>query len=332
MAGWSITRPRVFDLLSPCSNILLAGCGGGYDVLSSMPLYFALRDQGKTVHLANLSFTCLDHTGAPTLCKDCYVVNSSLKSKLGDRGYFPELYLARWLKEIGEGEGKGSDISIYSFYREIGVKRLSEAYSKLASTLKLDAIVLVDGGTDSLMFGSEIRMGTPSEDHCSMVSVSTVTSVPVRLLICLGFGVDSFHGVSHGRFLENVTTVERTGGYYGSFSVSRLSREGKLFMDAYKAVSSYMQPSIVCASITDAMLGHFGNHHSTSRTRSSELFINPLMCLYWCFDLLKVVENIPYSEQLLKTASMSEVSRVIAQHHSEVIKRGEIRKDLPLPM
>ena len=39
------------------NTILLAGCGGGYDVFCGLPLYFALREMGKTVHLANYSFS-----------------------------------------------------------------------------------------------------------------------------------------------------------------------------------------------------------------------------------------------------------------------------------
>ena len=51
-ASWSITSPKIFDLLAPARKVLVAGCGGGYDILSGLPLYFALRRQGKSVYLA----------------------------------------------------------------------------------------------------------------------------------------------------------------------------------------------------------------------------------------------------------------------------------------
>lgn len=35
----------------------LAGCGGGYDIFSGLPLYFALTKSGKRCSLANLSFS-----------------------------------------------------------------------------------------------------------------------------------------------------------------------------------------------------------------------------------------------------------------------------------
>ena len=120
---WSITSPRIFDILSPVNNILIAGCGGGYDILSGLPLYFALSSQGKTVTLANLSFTSLSSTGADTLCSGCYIVNSSLKphGRYEDGGYFPEYYLACWLKNAMK-----QDVTVYAFDRNLGGKPLAE--------------------------------------------------------------------------------------------------------------------------------------------------------------------------------------------------------------
>ena len=324
---WSITRPRIFDLLAPATNVLLAGCGGGYDVVSSLPIYFALRAQGKKVTLANLSFTSLKQTDTPTLCEGCHIITSSYQPKKVYEGrYFPELYLARWLKEK-----ESTDINIYAFDRDIGAAPLSKIYRELATQLNLDAVVVVDGGTDSLMLGSEYNMGTPAEDHCSMVACNA-SQIPIKILACIGFGVDSFHGVSHGLFLENVATIEKANGFLGNFSVSQHSREGQLYMEGYAAIAANMQPSIVCASITDSMKGYFGNHHSTRRTGNSQLFLNSLMTLYWTFDLQIVVQNIPYADTLLTTPTMVAVDQLIMRHTGEVVQKGEIRKKLPLPM
>ena len=50
----------IFDQLESAKSILIAGAGGGFDVFAGLPIYFALRDMGKTVHLANFSFTPAD--------------------------------------------------------------------------------------------------------------------------------------------------------------------------------------------------------------------------------------------------------------------------------
>ena len=327
--SWSISTPRIFDILSPAKTVLIAGCGGGYDVLSGLPLYFNLCRQGKSVLLSNLSFTSLYGAvpNAKKYCDMCIKVTHNMEADVKFEKYFPEYYLSQWFWEKFQ-----EDVPVYAFGREIGVQQLGKAYQKICSEHKVDAIVLVDGGTDSVMFGFEERMGTPVEDQTSIAAVHSVSSVPIKLLACLGFGVDTYHGVSHGLFLENVATLEKTGGYLGCFSVSQHSLEGQLYHEGYQAVAKCMQPSIVSASITDAMQGHFGNHHSTTRTGNSKLFINPLMPVYWSFNLAKVVDQIPYAEKLLSTKSATDVMRVIIAHHDQAEKDGKLRKPIPLPM
>ena len=325
--AWSITRPRIFDLLSSSNRVLVAGCGGGYDILSGLPLFFALLKEGKKVFLANLSFTNLQSKVEERYCEMCVKVTHTTKVKQSPDTYFPEYYLSRWFWEKHH-----EDVPVYTFWREIGVHQMKQAYEKICSENAIDAIVLVDGGTDSLMFGYEERMGTPTEDQTSIVAVNAIKDVPMKLLCCIGFGVDSFHGVSHGLFLENVATLEKNGGYFGCFSIPQHSIEGQLYLEGYQAVQKHMQPSIVCASITDALQGHFGNYHSTSRTGASKLFINPLMPIFWTFDLRLLVAEIRYADELLETKSATEVMKVIMKNHAKVHEDGKIRKPIALPM
>lgn len=331
-SGWSISSPRIFQLLSSAKTVLIGGCGGGYDVVSGLPLYFALKAQGKQVILANLSFTSI-RSRLPNLkkgdfyCDMCVKVTHDLIPQPSCNAYFPEYYLSQWLWEKFK-----ESVPVYTFDREMGVSQLSKAYAKICLEHKVDAIVLVDGGTDSLMFGTEETMGTPVEDQTSIMGVHLVEGVPTKILVAVGFGVDSFHGVSHGLFLENVSTLEREGGYLGCFSIPIQSMEGSLYLEGYRAISSHMQPSIVCASITDGMLGNFGNYHSTPRTGGSKLFINPLMPIYWTFGLEKLVSQIPYASDLCHTTSATGVTRVIFGHQDKLGKDGELRKFIPLPM
>lgn len=327
--GWSISSPRIFQLLSSSKTVLIGGCGGGYDVTSGLPLYFALKAQGKQVLLANLTFTALrsrlSDKESKFYCDMCVKVTHDMTPKLSGNAYFPEYYLSRWLWDKYK-----ESVPVYTFVRETGVVQLSKAYSKICLEHNVDAIVLVDGGTDSLMFGTEKDMGTPVEDQTSIMAVHMVKGVPTKVLTAVGFGVDSFHGVSHGLFLENVSTLEQKGGYLGCFSISRHSVEGKLYLEGYRTISSHMSPSIVCASITDGMLGHFGNYHSTPRTGASKLFINPLMPIYWTFALETLVSQIPYASDLCQTKSATAVKQVIYQYQRG--KDGELRKSIPLPM
>jgi hypothetical protein len=67
--------PPIFNRLESAQRVLIAGMGGGFDVYCGLPLYFALREAGKDVFLANLSFSFLAQ--AKELCWELYEVKSS---------------------------------------------------------------------------------------------------------------------------------------------------------------------------------------------------------------------------------------------------------------
>jgi hypothetical protein len=291
---------------------LIAGAGGGFDVFAGLPLAFALRNSGKEVFFANLSFTYLGGTNAPWLTSHLAVVTPECK---GEDGYFPERALARWLAE------KMLPSTVYAF-EKVGARPLRAAYLALCEETKPDAIILVDGGTDILMFGDEAGLGTPQEDMTSLSAVSAL-EVPLRFVACIGFGVDSYHGVCHAHFLENVATLERDGAYLGSFSVPRTSAEGSAFLDAvnYAQRCTPYRQSIVNGSIASAIAGQFGDAHFTDRTRTSELFINPLMGIYFTFDLPGVARRSLYLERLANTETIFDVSLQIEAFRDETKAR-----------
>jgi hypothetical protein len=239
----------------------------------------------------------------------------------GEDRYFPERTLARWLR------GQGLPEHVYAFDK-VGVRPLRDAYRALCDRLGVDAIVLVDGGTDILMFGDEAGLGTPQEDMTSLACVAKL-EVPTRIVACIGFGIDAHHGVCHAHFLENVATLERDGAYLGAFSVPASSCEGAAFIDAVTRaqVSTPGRPSIVNGSIAAAIRGEFGNAQFTSRTAQTELFINPLMSLYFAFDLVGVARRSLYLDRLESTNTIFEVSAVIEAFRHEVAARP--RRPLP---
>jgi hypothetical protein len=87
-----------FSELEQSETILLAGAGGGFDIFCGLPLYFSLRAMGKTVYLANLSFSYLPESEvrlSPSLLK----VTADTPRP---RDYFPEQYLAKWFRQQGQ--------------------------------------------------------------------------------------------------------------------------------------------------------------------------------------------------------------------------------------
>jgi hypothetical protein len=320
--SYSINQIPIFEELKESKSILLAGAGGGFDIFSGIPLYFNLKQQGKNVVLANFSFSWLSQTTSEKVFPNCYKIKSRDKD-LSGRNYFPEKYLKLWL------ELQGEDVEIYGF-EKTGVNPLKNAYKYLIKEHQIDTILLVDGGTDSLMFGDEEGLGTPQEDICSMAAVYR-SGIKKQYLLSVGFGIDHFHGVSHFRFLENVAEIAKEGGYLGMFQITKEMVEAEKYIKAIEFVNEKMKgkESIVSNSIVSALEGEYGDHHKTERTNGSELWINPLMTIYWCFNLRNVVRKIKYYDNIKNVNTVAEFNGQLSKYRNGLNKSRD-KKRLPI--
>ncbi len=298
--------------LESAQNILIAGAGGGFDVFCGLPLYFWLKKQNKTVHLANLSFTelgfCDGERPAPSLVR-------VLPNTGGSRHYFPEVHLSGWLSD------RFGETPIYAIERA-GARPVASAYGWLAENLGVETLILIDGGTDALMRGDECGLGTPQEDMASLFAADALPKSVRKFLVCVGFGIDTFHGVCHAHFLENVAAIIEDGGYLGAWSLMQETEEFRLYREALEYVLARMpsKESIVNTSIISAASGWFGNEHASKRTEGSELFINPLMALFWAFRLEHVARRNLYLDKIAETNSYSELSLAIETFRASLPK------------
>ena len=308
-----------FTQLEPSKNVLIAGAGGGFDVFAGLPLYFWLREQGKTVHLANWSFSELAHCEEKLLPQLAIVRGSTS----GSLSYFPEKYLAQWL------EDQDDHTPIHAI-QPGGVRPVQMAYEWLAEHLSFDTLILIDGGTDILMRGDECGLGTPQEDIASLAAAHSLTGSIRKFVVCLGLGVDTYHGVCHAHFLENAAAISASGGHLGTWSLLWDMPEAQLYAEALEYVHSRMprRTSIVNSSIINAVKGQFGDVHATERTKGSKLFINPLMSQYWAFDLPTVVAKNRYLDRISTTETYAELTLRIANYHNE--QRHRPWTDLPI--
>lgn len=310
----SLHSNPLFTRLADSERILVAGAGGGFDIYSGLLVALSLLHQGKQVYLANLSFSAL--AGLPTddwVAPDLAAITPD---SAPHQSYFPERTLAQWLHPHGYPS------TVYAF-PQTGVRPLRAAYRALIELHDIDAVVLVDGGTDILLRGDEAGLGTPEEDLTSVAALAALDSVPTRLVVSVGFGVDAYHGVNHVQVLENIAALERDGAYLGAFSIPRATREGALYLDAVTHAHHHTpeHPSIVNGSIAAAVQGSFGDVRFTDRTRGSELFINPLMSLYFAFDLPGLAARCLYLDQIEDTQLMRQVHSRIAEFRESVVTR-----------
>jgi hypothetical protein len=304
----------ILDALGDSRNILIAGAGGGFDVFSGLPLYFTLRQMGKTVHLANYSFTEFDMVRA--VSQPQVLIDSLL---LGAQGpiqinlpYYPEGYLSRWFKEV-----RHENVTVWMFGRT-GVVPLIQAYTQLVKHLNIDAIVLVDGGVDSIMRGDEVGSGTLVEDSISLAALDQI-NVPVKLLACVGFGTEVEEAVCHYNALENMAGLAKAGGFLGGCALTPQMEAFRLFEAACRYV--WQQPghhrSHISTRIIPAVNGEFGNHHMYESDRTP-VFISPLMSLYWFFDARTVIARSLLIPRIGSTLTTRQVVMICATLKQEV--------------
>ncbi|GIG87916.1 hypothetical protein Pen02_28520 [Plantactinospora endophytica] len=305
-----------FDALKTARRVLIAGAGGGFDVYAGLPLGLSLLCEGRTVYFANLSLVNLYG-----LDKDVWLepgVAAVTPGTTGYEDYFPERTLARWLAL------HALPATVYAFPRT-GVRPLRSAYRRLTKRLDLDAIVLVDGGTDILMRGDEAALGTPVEDATSLAAVAG-TPVATKLVAAIGFGVDAYHGINHVQVLENIAALDRGGAYLGAFTVPSHGREAALYREAveHAQASTPGRASIVNGQIAAALTGAVGDVPLDSRTDGTPLFVNPLMAMYFTFDLAGLAAHSLYLDRIRATDDMLQVSHIIERFRDEIDPRPRV--------
>jgi hypothetical protein len=309
----SLAVPPLFAALAGSHSVLIAGAGGGFDVYAALPLAIALWDRGITVHLANRSFSQLELLDIDVWTAEN--IAAVMPDTTGLDDYFPERTLARWLA------ARHLPSTVYAF-PAVGVQPLRTAYRHLIERLGIDALVLIDGGTDILLRGDETGLGTPVEDMTSLGAAAAL-DVAVKLVTCLGFGIDAYHGVNHSQVLENLAALDRDGGYLGALSIPHMSREAVLYRDAVAdaQAATPLRPSIVNGQVSAATRGAFGDVQFTSRTSHSTLFVNPLMAIYFTVDLDILAARCLYLDRLENTVGARQVAARIETFRNEITTR-----------
>jgi hypothetical protein len=295
--------------LDKANNILIAGCGGGYDILGAVPLMAALERPGRSIHLAGLTFSSPDEARLAKCYPDLPNLVAVSRKNAREDAYCPEAWLARWRKERLE-----RDEPIWLF-RKTGVQPLLRAYERLAKELKLDAVILIDGGIDALLRGDETSLGTPAEDYVSLAAVNALAGVPVKVLACLGMGAERRDGVRHVQVFERMMELTALDAYWGACALLPGTKPGDLYLDALRFVFKHQETqkrSHVHACVRAAM-GH-------GEEASPPVWLWPLLNMCWFFSLPDVAASHLLLKHLEKTNEILQATFVI---------RG-VRKTLPL--
>lgn len=220
--GVSLLCPTFLrQLLAPeIRTVLVLGCGGGFDFVHSMLLYPELRRLGKKVVIVSNSFGSpreFAGSGVETVLEEPQV-------KLVDatathmRHYAPEIHLLSFLDQEWPVDAPHSLYACYA--RDWCEPKLSAFLQQVADQHSVDAVLTMDGGTDSLMVGDESGLGDPIEDAVSVAACAKLGgSVRLHLLIAVGFGCDRFNRVTDAASMRAVAELTAAGGYRGCISL-----------------------------------------------------------------------------------------------------------------
>jgi hypothetical protein len=287
---------QIDDVVGDARRILVAGAGGGYDVLGAVPLLVDLERAGRDVHLGSLSFCYLNGLPNAREVPDLHCLYEVGATAASPTKYCPEAWLAGFLDRR-----TGRQRPIWCF-EKVGVPLLERAYAWLVRELAIDLIVLVDGGIDAILRGDETSLGTPSEDLTSLAAVHRL-GIPARVA-CLGLGAELRDGIPHEQVFARIAELTREGGYLGAASVVRGTPRGDLYRDAVAHVfanQNGLKQSHVHRVVTAAMDGEYG-------TIAPGVWLSPLLNMHWWFDLDAVARTHLFLRELADTETMWDVA------------------------
>ena len=309
-----LTQPLAAHLAG-ARRILITGAGGGYDVVCGLPLFLALAEEGREVHLGSLSSTPLNDVAEAQWHSETLLEVTARSSR---PSYFPEGWLARWL-----AERRGIDKPVWCF-QVSGVRPYASSLAYLVERLRLDAMIVVDGGVDSLLRGDEYSLASPLEDALTLAAVSRIEG-PRTILAATAFGAERLDGIHHAQVLARIADLTRADALLGVTTLLASTPEGALFQEAAKYIlahQSRMHRSVVVSSLLSALRGDFGEVAVTPQAENTRVWVSPLMSLYWFFDLPEVARQNLYLPRLLTTDTFPEAADRLHQFMKTRAKRG----------
>eukprot|EP00823_Brevimastigomonas_motovehiculus_P004276 TRINITY_DN277_c0_g1_i1.p1 TRINITY_DN277_c0_g1~~TRINITY_DN277_c0_g1_i1.p1 ORF type:complete len:425 (-),score=143.77 TRINITY_DN277_c0_g1_i1:155-1429(-) len=318
-------------------TVFLCGCGGGFDFVHSMLLYPELIRLKKKVVIGSFSF------GRPekySRCKEVFRVKNicaklvNAKSN-GSSHYCPESAMCAYLDEAFPDSSQCPH-SIYAYYaREYSIPLLRQLYAYIFKEEGVDAVVMFDGGSDSLMMGDEEGLGDPVEDAVSFGTVACFKELKYKVLVAVGVGSDRFNRVSDAATLRAISELTALGAFQGCVSVERTSEGGKNYVQCLQTVYSKQTfRSVISSMIISSMEGMYGfdvPKDSGGRIQKGQAFIWPMMCQLWAFDIDKVASRSLVCSWIKDSDTYAEQMQAFNLKRMQLAKEKKIRAIENLP-
>jgi hypothetical protein len=209
------------------NTILVLGVSGGLDIFAGMPLYYSLTKFGKKIHLANIThtdFKTINEFADPIiLAPGLYGANFKIKTPSTN---YVEGYLSQFFKASAN-----QDVVVWMFERTT-VPMMKKACERLIEHLKLDAIILVDGGVDSIMTGKEDGVTHNFVDNVLILKIfqeMPELNGKVFSVACYDNTID---------ISKNLSLLSLQGGFYGGCYLLSFMKSYQILKMAYNYIKN----------------------------------------------------------------------------------------------
>lgn len=207
---------------------------------------------------------------------------------------------------------------------------LTELYMTFIQRHNVDAIVCMDGGSDSLMAGDESGLGDPIEDAVTVTTVARLPHLKEKILIAIGAECDRFNSVSDGATCRGMAELRARGGFSGSMAIEPTSSGLRFYGDCI----DYMQRhasfrSVVSNSIVESARGSYGSETVTEplrgRVQPDELFLWPPMSELFAFLPEAIVERRLFCNSIVDCYTVDQCYQILRQIRAKLEKERRLR-------
>jgi len=273
---------------------------------------------------------------------DVKLINATL---LPNKEYDPELQMCAFLDLKYPDQAPHE---IYASYaRDWCVPKLKSFYDFLVEKHNIDCIIIIDGGSDSLMKGDESGLGDPIEDAVSVMAANLIEKQIPKILLAVGVGSDRFNDVSDASTLRAIAEITRLGGFLGSISLEP-NNAGLAF---YSSCLHYIYERQTFRSVLSGVIvASAWGHHAfdvpsdmvaqtptpqdlpgmyrfpvgLKRIQPGQCYLWPLMAHIWAFDVTVVAKRSYICQWICKANSQSQCNNELYKGRQELKKIGEL--------
>lgn len=304
---FSEPKPSVIDLIKGKRSVLLAGCGGGGDIMQTLSILNLCRKLGvETICLAELACMWWEFDGQMALGGEAMDLDwVTPREKVGEYAAL----LSPGSKVTG-GFGKDNflhanliksilpDVPVALITIRSGAPGVLAGFSDLIDRFGCELLITCDTGADAFFTGTETQVQSPLVDAYSILAAS---DLPIPGLYGVaGFGGDAELPLPH--LIQNMGIAMKKGGFLGAHG---LTQEDLVLIGK---VLRYIPYEEVEKWPYEAAKGNMGIHYCK---RLWSVDITPAAAVTFFFDADTMREVNPLVDAIKDTKTLMEAEEII---------------------